>query len=435
MPHNTLVHNGGQQAIILQMPPRSGHRNYLSATEVPVFCYNPILMANKPLRVLLLGSNSGRNAGDAALLETVIEQIEKRRPGTVFEVPTTHPRFVRQHFGSPNVIPVPILPWNLSMRLLGLPVVRSMRRCDISLVLDGIIFDHRLYNPAFNFLITLVFLAPYAKRLGRPMVCFEVGIGPLKKRMGRLFARIVGDACDLILVREKDSERLLLASGVRKTPIEVYADAAFISKPAPPEKVEELIKNLDAGGRPLVGLNLTRYGGSWVGKDRQFDRSAFQTKMAGFIDEFTRATGSVVVLTGTQIMDREYLVEVQKLVRNRDSVRMISNLECSPGELAGVMGKMELFIGMRLHSLILASSVKTPILGLTYAPKVRSLFEMMGRPELALDLGSFDIGAFVDHVLSFWADRGKERDRLAPYIDIFKKKANSGFDRLVEEYF
>ncbi len=391
-------------------------------------------MKGNDRRVLLLGSNSGRNAGDLAILETVIEEIGRRRPGTVFEVPTTNPGFIGRHFRGKPVVPLSIMPWNLSVRLLGLPVLRSMRRCDLTLILDGIIFDHRLLNPAFNFLNTLAFLAPLARRWHRPLVCFEVGVGPLKTALGRKCARIVGQASDLIMVRETDSERLLREAGVT-TPIELYADAVFILTPASPARIDEIVAGLDSGGRPMVGLNLNRYGGEWVGDGVRIERRPFQRQMAEFIDRFTGETGAVVVLTATHHMDYDYLKEVAGLARNAGAVRFIGNLEHTPAELAGVMGRMEMFIGTRLHSLILASSVRTPILGLTYAPKVRSLFRLMDRPDLAMDLGRVEAPVLLEKVLDFRRRLAEERERFGRTADGLKERAAAGFDRLAERYF
>ena len=391
-------------------------------------------MPAKPYRLSLLGSNSGRNAGDLAILEAVVREVSRRRPGTVFEVPTTNPGFIRRHFDGREVVPVSIMPWNLSLRLLGLPVFRSLARCDLSLIMDGIIFDHRLFNPAFNFLITLVPLVPWVRMIRRPMVCFEVGIGPLRTRSGRRFARMVGEACDLIMVREEDSLRLMEEVGVTGTPMEVYADAAFVNEPAPPSEVQVMVDRLDLKGRLMAGLNLTRYGGDWMKKGKEFDRLAFQRQMSALIDEFSTSTGAVVILTGTQIMDREYLTEVKEMVRRPDSVRIVSNAELTPAQLAGLMGRMEIFVGMRLHSLILASSVKTPILGLTYAPKVKSLLTVLGRPVLALDLGALAPGALLKVMTAFWEERSGERERISPLVDALKERAHAGFDRLAESY-
>jgi polysaccharide pyruvyl transferase WcaK-like protein len=388
----------------------------------------------RPSRLLLLGSNSGRNAGDLALLDTVVDQVALRRPGTVFEIPTTNPRFIASYFAGRNVLPFSIMPWTGSVRLLGIPTLASLRRCDLSLILDGIIFDHRLLNPAFNFLITLVFLAPFARLVGRPMVPFEVGVGPLDTPLGKWCARVVGNCSDLILVREEDSARLLAEAGVNATPVERYADAAFICRSAPAAEVDRVLAGLGLGGRPLLGLNLNRYGGAWLGKEREFDRAAFQRLMAGVVDRVVEETGAAVILTATQHMDRDYCRETAALVRNQAAVRVVSNVELSPPLLAGLLGRMECFVGMRLHSLILASSVKTPILGLVYAPKVQSLFDLLERPDLSVPLAELDPRALGDRILTFWENRAAERERLSPGIDRLKSLAARGFDRLVERY-
>jgi polysaccharide pyruvyl transferase WcaK-like protein len=76
--------------------------------------------------------------------------------------------------------------------------------------------------------------------------------------------------------------------------------------------------------------------------------------------------------------------------------------------------------------------MKTPILGLTYAPKVQSLFKLLEKPELALDLGSLEPESLLSSMITFWEEREKEKKRISPLIDGLKEKAHGGFDRLAD---
>ena len=57
-----------------------------------------------------------------------------------------------------------MLPWHGSVKMLGLPTLRSILRTDMSLVFDAILFDRSLYNPLFNYLWTVSRLLPLPKR-------------------------------------------------------------------------------------------------------------------------------------------------------------------------------------------------------------------------------------------------------------------------------
>ena len=95
------------------------------------------------LRVTLLGSNSGRNAGDAAILAAIMHTLSRELDNKVsFEVPTTHPDFVRRNYGDKfDVKAMSVMPWTGSVRLLGIPTLASIRRTDCTLITAGIIFD------------------------------------------------------------------------------------------------------------------------------------------------------------------------------------------------------------------------------------------------------------------------------------------------------
>ena len=74
-------------------------------------------------RVLVLGNYSGRNAGDAALLGALMEDISLLYPDVSFLVPTINSRFVHQTYADYRVHPVSLLPWNLSLKIFGLPTL------------------------------------------------------------------------------------------------------------------------------------------------------------------------------------------------------------------------------------------------------------------------------------------------------------------------
>ena len=123
-------------------------------------------------KITVLGSFSGRNSGDVAILSSIVSEISKLSSDVEFEVPTTNPSFILEEFPDGNVKPVSAMPWNLSLRLLGVSVFRSVKRTDITMITAGVLNDLRLFNPVFSFLLALRFLIPYAKKHNKPVVCF-----------------------------------------------------------------------------------------------------------------------------------------------------------------------------------------------------------------------------------------------------------------------
>ncbi len=61
-------------------------------------------------KITVLGSNSGRNAGDAAILSSIISEISSLLPDVQFEVPTTHPDYILSEYPQSMVKPVSVMP-------------------------------------------------------------------------------------------------------------------------------------------------------------------------------------------------------------------------------------------------------------------------------------------------------------------------------------
>jgi polysaccharide pyruvyl transferase WcaK-like protein len=100
----------------------------------------------------------------------------------------------------------------------------------------------------------------------------------------------------------------------------------------------------------------------------------------------------------------------------------------------GVMGTMRYFAGMRVHSLILASAMKTPCIGLAYAPKVRHFMELMNTPESLIELSSFKEEELVGHVQRLIESDASIRPAYGTRVDELKAKAYDGFQVFCDRY-
>ncbi len=391
------------------------------------------------MKYTLLGSNSGRNAGDAAILSAVIDEFSRVDPDAEFFVPTTNMEFVRRSYAhlDGRVRPVNILPYTGSVRLLGPTTMAAMARSDATLICDGIIFDVRLFNPAFNFLITLVGLAPGRGWYVRSSLATAWGSARCGRPPGRRFTRWVGKYCREMLVRETDSRDLLLASGVDPSKVSVWADVAYVTRPAAPERVDRILSDLGLPlDEPLVGVNVTRYIGDWV--------ATGGLDQAGFLEQFRevfarlreRLAPARLILICTQRMDLGFAQQLREAIGDAALPILINDpaLEDGTGydchDLMGVMGRLELFIGMRLHSLILASAMKTPIVGIVYAPKVASLLSWIGLPDNQVALTREGLQSLVEVAGRAWDARAEQKAVIDPRIDEMRESVRGATQRV-----
>lgn len=408
-------------------------------------------MSNKKskLRVTILGSNSGRNAGDAAILAAIMRSLSEETDGKVsFEVPTTHPQFVDGEYGDEfEVRGINVMPWTGSVRLLGIPTFKSIRRTDVTLITDGIIFDINLWNPLFNFLITLIFLVPWAKMCGKKVVCYNVGIGPLDSFFGKVFARWVGNACDIITVRDQDSLELFRKIGVNKE-IHLTADSVFQGWASEASRVDTVISELgleeEFSKSNVLGVNITRYIDRWLRSDQKVsDKSEFVPMFARVLAKLKAEQGIEPLITITQIMDLESGERLAKLTGEEFekvskgktwAPKVISNKNNNNHDLIGLDSRCSLFVGMRLHSLIIACRAACPVVGLVYAPKVRSFLSQLGTPDRSIELAEITEEGLYESLLDAWNNREQiKQTQQAVHKELEERAAFSA--RLVVDEF
>lgn len=390
------------------------------------------MKGNRPT-ITLIGSNSGRNVGDAAIMSAIVDVVSKELPDAEFLVPSTNPSFIDDNYGEKyNVKGVNIMPWTGSIRLLGIPTLLCLKKSDIALICDGIIFGKKLFNPLFNFLITLIFMVPLARLVGCKVVCYSCGIGPFPSRISRIFARWVLNGCDLVIMREHDSRKLAEEIGVTK-PIHVTGDAAFLNLVSSDMRAQEiLLENGVSNTIPLFGINVTKYFDAWLeSSEKVGNRQEFLQILAKGISAASKKCGFQPLVFCTQPMDEEVAGQLAKLL----NTKVIANSKYLSHDMQAVMRRTELFMGMRFHSVVLASAVESPVIGLIYAPKVRGFMRLLDCQDYALELASLNEENLTTVVQDAWENRFAIRAKQKFIVDKLKAGALQAARQLRSRYF
>lgn len=376
--------------------------------------------------VTLLGSSSGKNAGDAALIAGIIESTDAACGKQLrWEIPTIRPSYIRNNYRG-DVRPVSMLPWSLSLKMMGLPTIKSMLNTDLSLVFDAILFDRSLWNPLFNYLSTIDILLPMAKSKGKITGYFNCGVGPITTPRGREMLRRLTDKMDFVTVRDEDSRRILQEIGVTNPRVTVTADAAIPMAPANEARVQQI---LGESGVPsdaeVLGLNVSRYLASWSGTNAaSMSKADFLTHYVAGVKKFLQTFKTPIALVCTQVDDVQLSREVAAaLTGNGVPVGLVDNTRLNHHDIKGVLKAMGLLCGMRLHATILASSELTPVLGLPHQPKVQHYFKSLGMADRILTFADFSADSFANLLLKGWEDRGAQRKHLETVIPQARERA------------
>ncbi|MCI5065650.1 polysaccharide pyruvyl transferase family protein [bacterium] len=367
--------------------------------------------------ILLLGNNSGRNLGDAAILSAILETVSQEMPDAEFLVPSITPKFIDEHYGDRyRVKGINCMPWTGSIRLFGIPTIRAIAKSDAALICDGIIFGKGFWNPAFNFLITLYALLPFFKFFRCKLICYNCGIGPFPIPASVGAARTVIESSDFVTLRDEDSKQLAEEIGVR-TPLHVTGDSAFTNPVSSRERAAEIMReNKISATAPLLGINVTVYVDSWLKPEERVEESEKKNGKSADIlleqiaiaaGQLREAAGVEPVIFCTQPMDES----TSRSLAEKLNAPMIDNSRYLSHDIQAVMRETQLLIGMRFHSLVLASAVDVPVVGMIYAPKVRGYLRLLRCPEYGLELTSIAEGVLHQKLPQAWSERAVLKDR------------------------
>ena len=388
-------------------------------------------------KITVLGNFSGRNAGDAAILGCLLKDITDLYSDVKFYIPTINTKFVSEAFGQYNVKPVSLLPWNFSVKILGVPVFTTTLSSDLILVTDAILFDRKLYNPLFNYLWTLSKLLPMARKKGIPVVLYNSSLGPVTRPAGRKSLQNVVNSADMIILRDAESVELLKKENISHPPLKEGADCALNAKAVNGVRFQEICTDEDLfqSDRPVIGFNVNSYVDAFVRKNgKNFGRENLVDLYAQTVDRTIENLHVDIVFVETQHMDMGIANEVLAKIKNTEHVRLVSNKKYSYEDICSILQRFELFVGMRTHSLILSSAMGTPPLGILTYPKNRGYMRTIGLENNLIEFKDLSVDAYSTLIATAFKNRISIKKKMLPNVEREKIKARSAAEKL-EKYF
>ncbi len=375
--------------------------------------------------VTLLGSSSGRNAGDAALISGIMDSIDSAfNKKLLYEIPTIRPSYILNNY--PNEVkPISMLPWHGSVKMLGFPTYNSIMRTDISLLFDAILFDRSLFNPLFNFMSTLYLMLPKAKKNGKKMAFFNVGAGPIDTKAGEKMLREICSLMDFMTVRDKDSMDILLSLNAPKERLMLAADAALIVPPSDEEQIKKIFKNISwSEDDEFLAININQYIDTWARPKREpMGKEKFLDIYSKALNEVLKEIKVPVLFVSTQHHDVKISKELMNLINSDVPKAIVSNVENNHYDIKAILSKASLLAGMRVHSLILATSSLTPSVGIAYQPKCDYYFKSLELSDRMLSFKDFNKESLKELILKGWSERKEIKEKLSSRIPFLQNEA------------
>ncbi|MCX6645081.1 MAG: polysaccharide pyruvyl transferase family protein, partial [bacterium] len=229
--------------------------------------------------------------------------------------------------------------------------------------------------------------------------------------------------CDLVCVRDFKSysfcqQRLPITANIK-----LMADAALLLNSADAEIVEDIFlqENIDLVGKPLAAFCV-----------RGSRRDQVQINAIARAIDMTTSNlgGGVVLIPFHHPGDFEYAEIIRKHVNDKDSVVVVKG-KYRPAEMLGLIGKCDLVVGMRLHSLIFAANMGVPFVAMSYDPKIDEFAGEFGiKPAVHTPLVGPEM--LFDAIADTYEQRGRIKTRITDTSKRLRDRAQSGFDALGE---
>ncbi|MBE6541834.1 MAG: polysaccharide pyruvyl transferase CsaB [Ruminococcaceae bacterium] len=317
--------------------------------------------------VVLSGYYGFGNLGDESLLDIITSKLSEEIEGVKIAALTKNPRAESKRTGVKCV-----------SRLNPLAFSREIKRSRVFISGGGSLFQDATSSRSFKYYAAVV---GCAETSNAKTCIFANGIGPINDSDNKKMTKKLVSNADYVSVRDADSASELERLGVAHDKIRVTADPAFLIEPADREEVRDVIRSLGIrDSEKFIAVSLRPMG--------RFGNTADDPSDDVIISEGVRVCSEIREKYGYRPvmipMQSAHDTEISREVAGKvDGAIFYSPSDAH--EMIGIMSEAEFVVGMRLHSIIFASSAGVPVIGLSYDPKVKSLMSELGQ-DFVVDL-------------------------------------------------
>ena len=420
------------------------------------------------MNILVTDYHCASNRGDAAILEGELAALREEFPRAEFTVMTEYPDAAKAIHGIDAV----------QQRLVPFETSRVIKNGAVAYaLLDATVRGKGVRLPLGKYLGDRLDLQPYyetdlvistgghhltdiympdklgilsefslCKRLDKPVVLYAHTLGPFgNTRLSPVIRRVL-NSVDLITTREEVSVTHLERLGIDDVPIRSLTDAAF-SMPLESDEKESLpfkdgnqFEHLDVTKSETNGLRVSISVRNWAhfgsGSEQAYFEAVAETA-DWLIDEHDAHVLFASTCTGLDSYHKDDRLAAQEVMdemdeRNRRSVSLLA-CEYTPRQLAEIYGEMDLHIGTRMHSVILAMLAGTVPVPIGYQFKTRGTMALFDLEEHVLDIDRLNASRLqrrVSETLDNRDDIAEQIGRTLPDVEEMSR-ANA---RLIREH-
>lgn len=298
------------------------------------------------IRAVLCGYYGKGNGGDEALLASLLQMLPDRVTPVVL---SGNPEQTRDRYGVESCD-----------RFSAFAVLQALRSSQVFIWGGG-----SLMQDVTSFISPLYYggTMALAQQQGLTTIAWAQGIGPLKRRLTREVAKRVLQRCAAVSVRDRASAQWVADWNI--SPL-LAPDPVWALEDKP-------VQGLGNWPSPQIAITLRSHPQLTPQRLHGLTRA---------IIHLQKATDACILLVPFQLS--QDLEIARAIAAQLPGIHQIVTIE-DPRQLKGLYRGVEMAIGMRLHSLIMAASQECRCFALSYDPKVTQLMAELNLPGWELE--------------------------------------------------
>lgn len=357
--------------------------------------------------IVISGYHGFANSGDEALLWAILNTLKKKAPNLTVTVLSKTPTETEREYGVKSV-----------NRYNYFKIAKEMKKARLLLFGGGSLIQDVTSSKSLLYYLSIISLAQKCKI---KTMLYANGIGPITKKCNMKKTAKVLNAVDVITLRDDKSDEELKRLCVTKPKIAITADPAFTIN------VEDAVTGrffLRMAGVPDGTKVCAVCVRGWRNSAENFSSS-----IARLLDYMAEKYNIYPLFVPMQHpCDTEFSYGIMKKMKLPS---YIINRDLTVAEMFSVISGAEILIGMRLHSLIYATTLKIPSMALVYDPKISAFMESLSQPYM-IDVKSFEYEngrKILDELIK---NKDEHKIKLHEANAILKKKAEENANYVIE---
>ena len=355
------------------------------------------------MRVVISGYFGYHNVGDEAILKSIITALRNQNPNIDIVVLSNDVEYTKKTY---NVDA--INRWSI------IDIYNTLKKSDGLISGGGSLLQDATSNRPIKYYTGIMALAKLAKK---PVFIYAQGMGPINNNTNRKITKYFLQKSDYITLRDEESKELLKSIGVTK--------------------------NIDIVPDPVMGYEINNFESN-ICKElsdnyisisvRDWDKSKtnFLEKVAKSCDELIANGYEIVFVPMHGEHDDKTSRKVIDMMENKAKVFPYN---CSIEEKILCIKKSKLMIGMRLHALIFAATVNTPMIGISYDPKIDSFLKLVNQSCVgSVDDNNWDENQLIQLALNILNNYNQSRKELITNSDALKYSAQKTAEKAISVF-